>query len=165
MTISAAEFKQALQLWASGVTVMTTHSEKHGLQGMTVSAFSSVSADPALILCCLNDATDTGEGIELSQSFAVNVLTTTQKNTSSQFAGGCSHEERFATNPWHTAVTGAPLLSESLLSLDCKLVEKVRAGSHWILIGEVQAAESRTGEPLLYYRAGYCELTATDEKS
>ncbi|MEI7840934.1 MAG: flavin reductase family protein [Methylococcaceae bacterium] len=162
MTISATEFKQAMQLWASGVTVVTTHSEQHGLQGMTVSAFSSVSAEPALILCCLNEAADTGEGIELSQCFAVNILTTAQQNASNQFAGGCSHEERFATNPWHTAITGAPLLSDSLLSLDCKLVNKIRAGSHWILIGEVLACESRNGEPLLYYSADYRELVAAD---
>ncbi len=162
MTISATEYKQAMQLWASGVTVVTTNSEKYGLQGMTVSAFSGVSANPALILCCLNEAADTGEGIELSQCFAVNVLTTVQQNASNQFAGGCSHEERFAHNPWHTAITGAPLLSESLLSLDCKLVEKFRAGSHWILIGEVLACESRNGEPLLYYSADYRELVAAD---
>jgi flavin reductase (DIM6/NTAB) family NADH-FMN oxidoreductase RutF len=38
-----------------------------------------------------------------------------------------------------------------LMSLDCKLVEKVRAGSHWILIGEVQHSEVREGQPLLYF--------------
>ena len=90
MTISATEFKQAMQLWASGVTVVTTYSEKYGLQGMTVSAFSSVSAESALILCCVNDAADTILGIDDSQSFAVNVLTTQQQETSNQFAGGCS---------------------------------------------------------------------------
>jgi flavin reductase (DIM6/NTAB) family NADH-FMN oxidoreductase RutF len=164
MTISATEFKQAMQSWASGVTVVTTQSEQHGLQGMTVSAFSSVSAEPALILCCVNGTVDTLKGIDASQCFAVNVLATTQQNTSNQFAGGCSHEERFANNPWHTAITGAPLLNESLMSLDCKLVEKVQAGSHWILIGEVQACESQSGEPLLYYRANYHELAIADDK-
>jgi flavin reductase (DIM6/NTAB) family NADH-FMN oxidoreductase RutF len=163
--ISATEFKQALQSWASGVTIVTTHSEEHGLQGMTVSAFSSVSADSALILCCVNDAADTMTGIEASQCFAVNVLANTQQDASGQFAGKCSYEERFANNPWHTAVTGSPLLSDSLMSLDCKLIEKVRAGSHWILIGEVQAYESREGEPLLYYRANYRELAITNEEN
>lgn len=158
MTITATEFKQAMQLWTSGVTVITTQSEEHGLQGMTVSAFSSVSADPALILCCLNGVADTLKGIEASQSFVVNVLTKTQQSTSNQFSGGLSHEERFANNAWHTAITGAPLLTESLMSLDCKFVEKVQAGSHWIVIGEVQATEIRNGEPLVYYRSGYREL-------
>lgn len=162
--ISATDFKQAMQLWASGVTVITTHSTEHGLQGMTVTAFSSVSADPAQILCCLFGNAETLAGIDASQNFAVNFLTTNQQATSGQFAGGCSQTERFAENPWHTAVTGAPLLSESLVSLDCKLIEKVRAGSHWIVIGEVQASEIRTGEPLLYYRAGYHELAISDDK-
>ena len=158
MTINATEFKQAMQLWASGITVITTQSEQHGLQGMTVSAFSSVSAEPALVLCCLNGAADTVVGIDASQSFAVNVLACTQETTSNQFSGGCDYDARFANNPWHTAVTGAPLLTESLMSLDCKLVEKVQAGSHWIVIGEIQACEIRSGEPLLYYRAGYRQL-------
>ncbi len=163
MTINTTEFKQAMQSWASGVTVITTQSEQHDLQGMTVSAFSSVSAEPALILCCLNEAADTVTGIDASQSFAVNILTRVQEKTSNQFSGGCSNEERFANNPWHTAVTGAPLLTESLMSLDCKLVEKVRAGSHWIVIGEVKACEVRNGEPLLYYCADYRQLADVQE--
>lgn len=162
MSISAAEFKQAMQLWASGVTVITTSSTQNGMQGMTVTAFSSVSAEPAHILCCLNGAAETVEGIDASQFFVVNFLTSMQQHTSNQFAGDCSQEERFKNNAWHTAVTGAPLLSDSLVSLECKLVEKVQAGSHWIVIGEVQASEMRTGEPLLYYRTDYHKLAVVN---
>jgi flavin reductase (DIM6/NTAB) family NADH-FMN oxidoreductase RutF len=162
--INPQQFKEALQCWASGVTVITTNSKTHGLQGMTVSAFASLTADQAQILCNLNINAETVAGIEESDSFAVNFLTTTQQLTSTQFAGGAPMEERFLANPWHTAVTGAPLLSESLVSLDCKLVEKIRAGSHYIVIGEIQASEVRTGQPLLYYRAGYRELAAAIDK-
>lgn len=158
MTVSADDFKNALQLWASGVTVVTTRSEKFGVQGMTVTAFSSVSVNPPQILVCINDAADTGEGIDESQCFAVNVLTTEQQNTSNQFAGGSSQEQRFADTNWSVGITGAPLLTNSLMSLDCKVVEKVRAGTHWIIIGEVQAAECRSGEPLLYYRGAYRQI-------
>lgn len=156
--INKNEFKEALQRWASGVTVVTTHSKTHGLQGMTVSAFASLSADCAQILCNLNVDAETVAGIEESGNFAVNFLTTVQQKASNQFSGGATMEERFTSNPWHTATTGAPLLSESLVSLDCKVIEKVRAGSHFIVIGEIQASEVRTGEPLLYYRANYREL-------
>ncbi len=159
MTINATEFKQAMQAWASGVTVVTTNSEMYGLQGMTVSAFSSVSIEPAKILCCLNSNCDTIEGIEASRCFAVNVLRTGQQSISNQFAGGCSQEERFETNSWHIGTTGAPILDDCLMSLDCKLVEKIRVDSHWIVIGEVQAYEIQEGNPLLYYRANYRELT------
>jgi len=158
MTVSADDFKSALQLWVSGVTVVTTHSEKFGVQGMTVTAFSSVSVNPPQVLVCLNAAADTGDGIDESQCFAVNVLTSEQQDTSNQFAGGSSQAQRFADADWSAGVTGAPLLNNSLMSLDCKVVEKVRAGTHWIIIGEVQACECRTGEPLLYYRGAYRQL-------
>ncbi|MFA5983337.1 MAG: flavin reductase family protein [Methylococcaceae bacterium] len=158
MAVTADEFKKALQCWASGVTVVTTQSEKLGVQGMTVTAFSSVSVNPPLILVCLNDSADTGEGITESQSFAVNVLAEAQQAVSNQFAGGCSHQERFANTPWTTEVTGAPILADSIMSLDCKLVDRIRAGTHWIVIGEVQATICREGEALLYYRGGYRTL-------
>ncbi|MDO9214212.1 MAG: flavin reductase family protein [Methylococcales bacterium] len=160
MTVSADDFKSALQLWASGVTVVTTQSEKFGVQGMTVTAFSSVSVHPPQVLVCLNASADTGDGIDESQCFAVNVLTAEQQNTSNQFAGGSSQEQRFADADWTAGITGAPLLNNSLVSLDCKVVEKVRAGTHWIVIGEVQAVECRSGEPLLYYRGGYRQLAS-----
>lgn len=160
MAVTADEFKKALQYWASGVTVVTANSPKLGLQGMTVSAFCSVSAEPPQILVCLNEAADTGEGILQSGCFAVNVLEKAQQGISNQFAGGCSHEDRFANSPWTAGETGAPLLAESLMSLDCTLVDRVKAGTHWIVIGEVQAVVCREGEPLLYYRGAYRQLSA-----
>ena len=39
MAVNVDDFKKALQLWASGVTVVTTTSEQLGPQGMTVTAF------------------------------------------------------------------------------------------------------------------------------
>ena len=158
MTVSVDDFKKALQLWASGVSVVTTHSEKFGVQGMTVSAFSSVSVNPPLVLVCINTAADTGEGIQESQCFAVNVLTSDQQAVSNQFAGGSSQQQRFENTDWTAGVTGAPILNQSLMSLDCKVVEKILAGTHWIIIGEVQECVCRSGEPLLYYCGAYRQL-------
>jgi len=158
MTISVDDFKKALQLWASGVSVVTTSSEKFGVQGMTVTAFSSVSVNPPLVLVCINNAADTGEGIQESQCFAVNVLNSDQQDLSNQFAGGSNQQQRFENTDWKAGITGAPILNGSLMSLDCKVFEKVLAGTHWIIIGEVQECVCRSGEPLLYYRGSYQQL-------
>lgn len=158
MTVGVDDFKKAMQLWASGVTVVTTHSEKFGLQGMTVTAFSSVSVNPPQILVCINESADTGEGIQQSQHFAVNILNSTQQDVSNQFAGGSSQQQRFENTPWTTGITGAPILDSSLMSMECKVVERIHAGTHWIIIGEVQDAVCREGEPLLYYRGAYQQL-------
>jgi len=160
MTVSVDDFKKALQLWASGVAVVTTYSEKMGLQGMTVTAFSSVSVDPPQILVCINENADTGEGIDVSGCFAVNILNSNQQEISNQFAGGIDQQQRFAKNDWTRAITGAPLLNDTLMSLDCSVVDKVKAGTHWIIIGAVQASVCRSGEPVLYYRGGYRQLEA-----
>ena len=158
MTVSIEDFKKALQLWASGVTVVTTYSERYGAQGMTATAFSSVSVDPPQILVCINDAADTGTGIQENGFFAVNILTAEQQDVSNQFAGGTSQQQRFDNVSWKAGITGAPILNDSLMSLDCKVIEKVRAGSHWIIIAEVQDSICRTGEPLLYYSGAYRKL-------
>jgi flavin reductase (DIM6/NTAB) family NADH-FMN oxidoreductase RutF len=158
MTVGVDDFKKAMQLWASGVTVVTTHSEKFGTQGMTVTAFSSVSINPPQILVCINESADTGAGIQESQYFAVNVLNSSQQDVSSQFAGGNSQEQRFISTPWTTGITGTPILDKSLMSLECKVIEKIHAGTHWIIIGEVQVSICREGEPLLYYRGAYQQL-------
>jgi flavin reductase (DIM6/NTAB) family NADH-FMN oxidoreductase RutF len=125
---------------------------------MTVTAFSSVSVDPPQILVCINDSADTRVGIHESRFFAVNVLNSDQQYLSNQFAGGSSQEERFHSTNWKPGITGAPILNDCLMSLDCKVVEKVRAGTHWIIIGEVQECVCRLGEPLLYYRGAYRQL-------
>jgi len=161
MTVSADDFKNAMQLWASGVAVVTTHSEKFGLQGMTVTSFASVSLEPPQILVCLNEKADTGEGIAESGCFAVNVLASGQQSVSNQFAGGMSQTQRFAENSWESGMAGAPVLTDSLMTLECKVAGKVKAGTHWIIIGEVLACHCRPGGPVLYYRSEYRQL-ATD---
>lgn len=161
MTVDVDEFKQAMQLWASGVTVVTTHSEKFGLQGMTVTAFSSVSINPPQILVCINESAETGDGIQESQRFVVNVLSSAQQDVSNQFAGGSSQVQRFENTPWTAGITSAPILNDSIMSLECKVIEKVHAGTHWIIIGEVQDCVCRSGEPLLYYRGTYQQLKVT----
>ncbi len=158
MSVDANQFKNALKLWASGVTVVTAQSPEHGLKGMTATSFSSVSVEPPQILVCLNQATDTGAVVLEQQHFAVNILSSEQQAVSNQFAGGASQEERFASVAWQAGENGSPLLNQALASLECKVVQQVQAGTHWIVIGEVQNVVCRSGEPLLYYNGAYRQL-------
>lgn len=151
-------FKQALQRWASGIAVVATHSEAFGRQGMTVTAFSSVSMSPPQVLVCINASADTGEGIKASGRFSVNILGSEQQAISNHFAGGLSQQERFEQYTWTPGIAGTPLLDDGILSLDCAVVERVQAGTHWVIIGEVQDAVCRDGDPLLYFRGQYRKL-------
>ncbi len=159
MSVDANQFKSALKLWASGVTVVTAQSEQQGPKGMTATSFSSVSLDPPQILVCLNQNTDTGALVLDQKQFAVNILDTEQQDISNQFAGGKSQEERFANVGWEIGEFGAPVLTGALATLECKVVEQVLAGTHWIVIGEVQKVLCRDGEPLLYFSGAYRKLS------
>ena len=161
MTVNADEFRNGLKLWASGVTVVTAQSGSQGLKGMTATSFSSVSLDPPQILVCLNQNTDTCAAVLEQKRFAVNILSSEQQSVSNQFAGGSSQEERFANVAWEASDNGVPLLTEALASLECSVVEQVLAGTHWIVIGEVQKVVCRSGGPLLYYSSAYRELSST----
>jgi flavin reductase (DIM6/NTAB) family NADH-FMN oxidoreductase RutF len=160
MTVDASEFKNALKRWASGVTVVTAQSAATGPRGMTATSFSSVSMEPPQILVCLNQATDTGQLLLAEQFFAVNVLTAEQQAVSNAFAGGLSQPERFDSVIWHNGEDGEPLLTQALVTLSCRLVNQVQAGSHWVVIGEVLRVDCRDAEPLLYYSGGYRQLAA-----
>ncbi len=160
MSVDASQFKHALKLWASGVTVVTAQAAEQGPRGMTATSFSSVSVDPPQILVCLNQSADTGALVLEQKMFAVNILSAEQQAVSNEFAGGSSQAERFANVAWETGENGAPLLTAALVCLECKVVQQVLAGSHWIVIGEVQSVVCRSGEPLLYYSGAYRKLEA-----
>ncbi len=155
MAIDNQEFKNALKQWASGVSVVTANSAE-GEQGMTATSFTSVSMDPPQILVCINDSAETGVAILEDKKFVVNILTSAQEQVSNQFAGGSSMQERFANVAWHKGKLGLPVFDEALASMECTVVQQVRAGTHWIVIGEIQSTQCNEGEePLLYFNSAY----------
>ncbi|WP_446811860.1 flavin reductase family protein [Methylomonas sp. 2BW1-5-20] len=162
MSVEAKQFKNALKLWASGVTVVTTRGRDNQLRGMTATAFSSVSLEPPQILVCLNQATDTGAALLESRHFAVNILNSGQESVSNQFAGSITQEQRFASVAWQAGESGAPILTEALAALECRVVQQIQAGSHWVIIAEVDSVVCREGDPLLYYNSAYRSVAAQD---
>jgi len=146
-------FKQVMARWASGVTIVTTHTNDE-YHGMTASSFSSVSLTPMLILICVGKNHLTHGMIAQSGIFAVNILESTQAEWGKRFAGiGGQVEDRFAGIAYTTAVTGAPILPGVVGWLDCRVDQAHDSGDHTIFVGEVLAANvhSADSEPLLYF--------------
>ncbi len=155
MSLDADQFKRALRSWASGVTVVTSKADG-AIHGMTVSAFSSVSAEPPLVLVCANRSSTTHGIIEKGEVFTVNILASDQQDVSNRFASSKAGPERFEGIPWHEGETGAPVLDEALASLECEVKSAHVEGSHTIFIGEVKSAAFREeAEALLYFDGGY----------
>ena len=154
MAISADEFRTAMGSWPSGVTVITARAGDQ-IHGMTVSDFSGASLDPPLALVCAAKSSVTTGVIEEGKCFGVNILGVDQDAISNKFASKKDEFKRFEGLETFTAKTGAPLLSDALVNLDCRLVAIHDAGDHVLCVGEIEEAEVRDGEPLLYFKGGY----------
>lgn len=157
MAIDRSQFREALRLFPSGVTVVTVAAggERHGL---TVSAFASVSPEPPLVAIVIDHAHRGHRLLERPGAvFAVNILSEAQRALSERFAW-TREEDRFAVGRWTTALTGAPVLADALAWLDCTIASRHAAGGHTIYVGEVLAAASGDGQPLVYWNRDYRRL-------
>jgi len=113
-----------------------------------VSAFSSLSLEPPLVMAALDRGSDLLAIVRLARRFGVNLLSHPQENLALRFAQ--KGREKFEGVPWR-AEQGVPRLAETCGWLACELHELVDGGDHEIAIGLVVAAEPIAGAPLVYY--------------
>lgn len=156
--VDPEDFKAALGLWASGITVVTANGPD-GPVGITASAFSSLSLHPPLVLVCIGNASYHHEHLTDAPGFGVHILGASQEEVSNTFA--FTREERFAGLDVTDGPFGVPLISGALARLTCERHEVLAGGDHSILIGRVVAAEVTEGEPLMWWKGGYRRLTDT----
>lgn len=156
MAITNDIFRTALGHFASGVTVVTTTSSDGRPYGLTVSAFSSLSLTPPLVLVCIDNRAPGISFVKASGYFVVNVLTHEQEHMSRRFSS--RQEAKFEGVGYKPGELGAPVLEGVLAFLECKVAEAFEGGDHTIFVGEVIAAHVDDGEPLLYFRGGYAGL-------
>jgi flavin reductase (DIM6/NTAB) family NADH-FMN oxidoreductase RutF len=161
MNVGSENFREALRHFPAGVTIVTIkapHEEKP--HGLTVSAFSSISPKPPLIMITIDHRASAYAMLEQEGAvFAVNFLAHDQTELSNRFAW-IKDEDRFAVGDWGTAVTGAPVLKTCLAWLDCTIYDRLNTGNNTIYLGLIQASDvPRPDElPLIYWNRGYRHL-------
>jgi len=153
MPITNEEFRSALSRFASGVSVVTTRDVDGKLHGITVSAFSSVSLDPPLILVCIERSAGSHHVFQESGVFVVNILSSEQRHLSERFASQLP--ERFDGVEMTLNIDGIPILANCLANLECRVKLTADGGDHSVFIGEVESASVNDGDPLIYFRSDY----------
>ena len=154
--ITPDQFRDALGRFATGVTIITVRDTRGTDHGMTVSAFSSVSLEPPLILFCIDHAATIAPHIAAAGHVGVSVLAARQASLSRRFA--LKDADRFDGVPIVRAASGVALVDAAVAHLDCRVVARHEAGDHTIVIGEVAAMATSGGEPLVYFRGAYGRL-------
>jgi flavin reductase len=157
----AERFARAMNQSATAVTVVTSEGPG-GRVGQTVSAMSTVSTDPPMLLVCISDRSPAGQVIRQNGTFRVNVLGIQHDHVSDTFAGRPWHGKGpwdFTCGDWILKPGVDPRLADAVSSFRCTLAQHVPAGTHGIYIGTATEVHSAEGvEPLVYLKRIYRRL-------
>jgi flavin reductase (DIM6/NTAB) family NADH-FMN oxidoreductase RutF len=140
-------FRDALATVAMPVTVVTTI-DQGTPHGTTVSAFSSLSVEPPMVLVSLDSTSQLLRLLRRTKRFGVNVLTRDQLRLAQRFA--TKGDDKFAGVPW-SLDDGLPRLRGATAWTSCSVQRLVRGGDHVVVFGLVVAAAHEPSAPLVYH--------------
>ena len=147
---SQPEFRAALGMFATGVTIVTARTAEGELVGLTANSFNTVSLDPPLVLWSLSRAAASLSAFSTGSHYAINILSADQRDLALQFAA--KKVDRFAEVAFIDGVGGAPLLSGAAATFECFNRSRYFEGDHVIFVGEVERCAHRDGaSPLLFH--------------
>lgn len=141
----------------AGVCLVTA-TGADGPLGMTVSAVTSLSARPPLLLVCLRNGSGTLTAIEARGAFGVHLLREEQHGRAAVFADpGATPAQRFAGTPTRQ-VLGVPVFGDALGWSVCLVEDVRRYGDHHLVVGRVAAVHVGAGRPLLWHDRRFAAL-------
>ncbi|MDO5288779.1 MAG: flavin reductase family protein [Pseudomonadota bacterium] len=147
---SALEFRAALGMFATGVTIVTVRSAAGELLGLTANSFNSVSLDPPLVLWSLSRDSLSLDAFSTGSHYAINVLSAQQQALAMQFAAPLG--DRWAGVAWRAGVAGAPLIEGAVAHFECFNKSRYVEGDHVIFVGQVERCTHVPGAaPLLFH--------------
>lgn len=148
--IEKTDFRDAMSLLSSAVSVVTTRGET-GQFGFTASAVCSVTDTPPSLLVCMNRSASSHGHFVDNRILAVNVLGAQHQSIAQAFSSKLSPAERFAQGKWVSLITGSPVLNDALVSFDCEIEQMQTVGTHTIFICKVLAIHHNEQRDSLVY--------------
>jgi len=149
-TFTSPEFRAALGMFATGVTIVTARSAQGELIGLTANSFNSVSMTPPLVLWSLSRQAGSMPTFSTGSHYAINILAADQKEMAERFA--LKGADRWRGVAFDEGVGGTPLLRGTVATFECFNRSQYLEGDHVIFVGEVEHCTHRaTASPLLYH--------------
>ncbi|MGW4130929.1 flavin reductase family protein [Amycolatopsis japonica] len=146
-----AAFRAAMRRVCSSVSVMTSFDGERP-HGTTISAFCSLSMTPPMLLVALDERSELLAMVRRTGTFGVNVLSAGQSRIATRFAAKGS--DKFDGVEW-SSEHGAVRLPSVASWVACLVRTIAPGGDHFVLLGEVVAAESTEAPPLTYYAGSF----------
>jgi flavin reductase (DIM6/NTAB) family NADH-FMN oxidoreductase RutF len=154
--IDRASFFALMSAFPTGVTIVSTLDESGQPRGLTCTMTCSVSAEPPLLLVCIDKQSNTLPALRHTGRFVVNYLRDGRAELSNRFA---THSPgKWTGVAWKPSKHGIPCLHvDSLAYAECRIVNNVGSGDHVIFVGRVEGGRSPAPgtQPLIYFRRTY----------
>lgn len=154
--LERTRFCATMGAFPTGVTIVTALDGGDEPRGLTCNAFASVSADPPMLLICVDKSSTTLEALKRSGRFAINILAGGRGPLSDKFAG--KSPDKFDGIDWVPASNGMPLLHrDAIAHACCDIAHMIDAGDHYVVLGQVTDAQppAPDQQPLVYFRRRY----------
>jgi flavin reductase len=156
-TVEPALFREAMSQLGAAVHVVTTAGPA-GTAGFTATAVASVSDQPATLLVCVNRRSQISPILQENRALCVNTLRAGADTIADVFAGRTrvSMAERFDSAAWTELSTGSPVLTDAVVSFDCRVMEIKAVATHNVIIaGVVAVRRGKSGSALVYHERAY----------
>ena len=157
--VDADLFRALLRRQASTVTVVTAPGPSGAPPaGFTATSFTSVSLRPPIVSFCLSRQASSWPTVAGAKHVAVHLLGEHQRRLAQTFA--TSGIDRFASpTSWRTGPYGVPILDGTLAWLLCRVIDRVSAGDHSVVLAEPMLGQpGGDGAPLVYHDGRYAGL-------
>ena len=152
-TFDPKDFRRALGMFGTGVTIVTTRAENGEPVGITANSFNSVSLEPPMVLWSLAKNARSLPVFQNADTWNVHILSNEQEALSNRFAR--AGEDKFSGLPLDSEEAHAPLLQDCSARFQCKTAFQYDGGDHIIFVGEVTGYDANPHPPLLYVTGGY----------
>ncbi|GAA2709928.1 MULTISPECIES: flavin reductase family protein [Streptomyces] len=141
---------------AAGVAVITAQGARPA--GFTATSLTSVAAEPPLVSFGVGTGSSSWPVLAGAEHVGVHILGEHQQQLAATFAR--SGADRFAPpTRWRPGPHGVPVLEDVLAWLVCRVVARVPAGDHRVVLAEVVAGDpTGDGRPLLYHQGRFNAL-------
>jgi len=160
MPITGEMYRDIGRSAAGAVSVVAAYvGEETGVAALTVSSFVTLSFDPPLVMFAIQHAGASFRPIVESRRFGVSLLQASQKHLAERFATKGSGQRDLRDFVPGEALR-VPLIADALAQVECSTHQLVMSGDHAIVVGLVEAARTRPGQPLLYFDRRYGSFAA-----
>lgn len=134
-----------------GVYVLGTRRGRQS-NAMTASWVTQTSERPPCVAVAVKSNRYSHDIMLESETFALSVLRDDQVDVATHFADTSGeYFDKLLGVPYGLTPGGSPFLLDCLAFLDCKVIDRARAGDHTLVVGEVTASDILDESyPLIY---------------